>query len=186
MEVAQMSRQYLLGPTRSGQKTMKFRSFSLSVSSFAVCAFAHAKKGVYPDPIVIGQSAALSGPASGPGTGMREAAMAYFDEVNRNGGVHGRRIEFKSLNDAYEPERAAVNKRKLIDDERVFALFGYVGTPTSQASIPVFTAAKVPFFGAFARANYSVPRDPFNKYIVRASYYGLERINQLDAGGFVV
>lgn len=110
--------------------------------------------------------------------------MAYFDEVNRNGGVHGRRIEFKSLDYGYEPERAAVNTKKLIDDERVFALFGYVGTPTSQASIPVFTAAKVPFFGAFTGTELLC--DPFNKYIVRASYYELGRINQFDVGCFVV
>jgi branched-chain amino acid transport system substrate-binding protein len=133
--------------------------------------FACAENGVYPDTIVIGQSAALTGAASGLGTGMREGALAYFDEVNRNGGVHGRKIELKSLDDGYEPDRAAANTRKLVEDERVFALFGYVGTPTSQASIPVFTQAKVPFFGAFTGAE--LLRDPFNKYVfnVRASYY---------------
>lgn len=150
---------------------MKFRLLSLYVSLLGVCASAHAENGVYPDAIVVGQSAALSGPASGLGTGMREGTLAYFDEVNRNGGVHGRRIELKSLDDGYEPERAAANTKKLINDEKVFALVGYVGTPTAQASIPVFTEAKVPFFGAFTGAE--LLRDPFNKYIfnVRASYY---------------
>jgi len=149
------------------------RSFrlSLGVVLISLYGFACAENGVYPDTIVIGQSAALTGAASGLGTGMREGALAYFDEVNRNGGVHGRKIELKSLDDGYEPDRAAANTRKLVEDERVFALFGYVGTPTSQASIPVFTQAKVPFFGAFTGAE--LLRDPFNKYVfnVRASYY---------------
>jgi branched-chain amino acid transport system substrate-binding protein len=149
------------------------RSFrlSLGVALISLYGFACAENGVYPDTIVIGQSAALTGAASGLGTGMREGALAYFDEVNRNGGVHGRKIELKSLDDGYEPDRAAANTRKLVEDERVFALFGYVGTPTSQASIPVFTQAKVPFFGAFTGAE--LLRDPFNKYVfnVRASYY---------------
>jgi ABC-type branched-subunit amino acid transport system substrate-binding protein len=150
---------------------MKACSWALGAALIAGFTFAHAENGVYPESIVIGQSAALSGPASGLGTGMREGATAYFDEVNRNGGVHGRKIELKSLDDGYDPERAAANTKKLIEDEKVFALFGYVGTPTSQASLPVFTAAKVPFFGPYTGAE--LLRDPFNKYIfnVRASYY---------------
>ena len=107
--------------------------------SAAFCAVA--EPGVTPTTIVIGQSAAFSGPASELGTEMRAGAMAYFQAVNAAGGVNGRKIELRSLDDGYESDRAAANTKKLIDDG-VFLLFGYVGTPTSNASKPIFTAAR--------------------------------------------
>jgi ABC-type branched-subunit amino acid transport system substrate-binding protein len=100
---------------------------------------------------------------------MRAGALAYFQAVNAAGGVNGRKIELRSLDDGYEPDRAAANTRKLIDDG-VFLLFGYVGTPTSNASKPIFTAARVPFVGAFWLQSL---RNPHNRYIfnIRASYF---------------
>jgi ABC-type branched-subunit amino acid transport system substrate-binding protein len=128
-------------------------------------------QGVTDSQVVLGQSAAFSGPSAQLGKDMREGAMLYFDYVNAHGGVHGRRIELKSLDDGYEPNRAVANTRKLVDEEKVFALFGYVGTPTSMAAMPVFTQAKVPFVGAFTGAE--ALRHPVNPYIfnVRASYF---------------
>lgn len=129
-----------------------------------------AEDGVTAKRIVIGQSAAFSGPASELGTEMRSGAMAYFEHINKQGGVHGRRIELVAIDDGYEPERAAANTRKLIQDG-AFLLFGYVGTPTSNASKPIFTEAQVPFVGPFTGAESL--RSPVNRYIfnVRASYY---------------
>ena len=134
------------------------------------CAWA-AETGVDADFITIGQSAALSGPAQELGTEMRLGAQAYFNQLNQAGGVFGRRIKLVSLDDGYEPDRAAANTKKLINDNKVFALFGYVGTPTSNAALPIFTDAKVPFFGAFTGAESL--RNPHNRYIfnVRASYF---------------
>jgi ABC-type branched-subunit amino acid transport system substrate-binding protein len=128
-------------------------------------------QGVNESQIVLGQSAALTGPAQDLGKDMRTGAMLYFNYVNANGGVHGRKIVLKTLDDGYEPARAAANTKKLINDEKVFALFGYVGTPTSQASLPIFTEARVPFVGAFTGAE--LLRHPVNPYIfnVRASYF---------------
>ena len=137
----------------------------------AATAFgAGAEPGVTATTILIGQSAAFSGPASELGTEMRAGAMAYFQQVNASGGVHGRKIELRSLDDGYESDRAAANTKKLIDDG-VFLLFGYVGTPTSNASKPIFTAARVPFVGPFTGAESL--RNPLNHYIfnIRASYY---------------
>src|SRR5260221_11350965 len=93
----------------------------------------HGETGVTPTSILIGQSAAFTGPASELGNEMRAGANAYFRYVNANGGVNGRKIEMRSLDDGYEGDRAAPNTRKLIDDG-VFLLFCYVGTPTSNAS----------------------------------------------------
>ena len=128
-------------------------------------------QGVTADTILIGQSAALSGPAEQLGKEMKAGAEAYFDVVNKSGGINGRKIKLVSLDDGYEPEKAAANTRKLIEEEKVLALFGYVGTPTSNAALPIFTAAKIPFIGAFTGAQSL--REPFNRYIfnVRASYY---------------
>ena len=132
---------------------------------------AAAESGVTSDRILLGQSVALTGPAAELGIQMRNGAKAYFDHVNAQGGVHGRKIELITLDDGYEPSRTVPNTMKQIEESRVFALFGYVGTPTSSVAIPIFTEAKVPFFGAFTGAE--LLRDPFNRYIfnVRASYY---------------
>jgi ABC-type branched-subunit amino acid transport system substrate-binding protein len=128
-------------------------------------------QGVTADKVVLGQSVALTGPAAELGIQMRNGARAYFDHVNAQGGVHGRRIELITLDDGYEPARTVPNTKRLIEQDKVFALFGYVGTPTSAAALPVFTQAKVPFFGPFTGAE--LLRQPFNRYIfnVRASYY---------------
>ena len=137
----------------------------------AAQASAQTEVGVTATEIVLGQSVALSGPAAELGTEMRSGANAYFRELNNSGGVHGRSIRLSTLDDGYEPERAAANTKKLIEEEKVFALFGYVGTPTSNAANPIFTAAKVPFFGPFTGAESL--RTPVNRYIfnVRASYF---------------
>jgi ABC-type branched-subunit amino acid transport system substrate-binding protein len=131
----------------------------------------YAESGVTDQEILLGQSAALSGPAQGLGKELRSGAKLHFDKLNANGGVHGRKVNLLSLDDGYEPDRALVNTKALIDDKKVFALFGYVGTPTSQAALPVVNELNVPFFGAFTGAQ--ILREPFRRNIfnVRASYY---------------
>ena len=128
-------------------------------------------QGVTDSQVVLGQSVALTGPAQQLGLDMQLGASLYFNQVNARGGVNGRRIVLKTLDDGYEANRAAENTKRLIHDDRVFALFGYVGTPTSAASMPIFTEARVPFVGAFTGAESL--RTPVNPLIfnVRASYY---------------
>ena len=128
-------------------------------------------QGVTDSQIVLGQSVVLSGPAQQLGLDMQLGATLYFNWVNARGGVNGRRIVLKTLDDGYESTRAAENTKKLINDEKVFALFGYVGTPTSAASLPIFTAARVPFVGPFTGAE--LLRNPVNPYVfnIRASYF---------------
>ncbi len=134
-------------------------------------AAAAAQTGVSATKIVLGQSVALTGPAAQLGIQMRNGVSAYLDAVNEKGGVHGRKIELITLDDQYEGKVTVPNTRKLIEEHKVFALIGYVGTPTSVPAVPVFTEAKVPFFGPFTGAE--ALRAPFNRYIfhVRASYY---------------
>jgi len=127
--------------------------------------------GVTPNSILLGQSAAFSGPAAQLGIEMNAGAVAYFDYINKQGGVHGRTISVKTRDDRYEGNLAAENTHKLIEEDKVFALFAYVGTPTSAAALPIFTEAKVPFVGPFTGAE--LLRNPLNRYVfnVRASYY---------------
>jgi len=89
--------------------------------------------------IKIGMSAAFTGPSAGLGTEYYRGARAYFDEVNAQGGIGGRRLDLVALDDAYQPDRAVANTVELVKREQVFALFNYVGTPTLTAALPVLT-----------------------------------------------
>lgn len=143
------------------------RKFSTVAGASMLAGFniAHAQA----DKIILGQSAPFTGPAAQLGIQFYQGAKVYFDQVNEQGGVNKRLIEIRNLDDGYEPTRCAENTRKLIDDE-VFALFGYIGTPTSIVALPMATKDKVPFIAPFTGA--MALRDPFNKYAfhVRASY----------------
>jgi ABC-type branched-subunit amino acid transport system substrate-binding protein len=132
---------------------------------------AGSESGVSGNEIVIGMCNALTGPASALGAGVRKGALVYFDKINRTGGVHGRKIRVVSADDGYEPKNTVVQTRKLIAEDKVFALFGYVGTPTSSAIIPLINEAKIPFWGPFTGAEFL--RNPVSKYIfnVRGSYF---------------
>ncbi len=129
-----------------------------------------AAPGVFEDRVVFGQSAAFSGPAKDLGNGMRLGIEAAFDEVNRNGGVHGRRLELVSFDDKYEPEAAIENTQRLINSGDVFALIGAVGTPTSRSAVPVASAAEIPYIAPFTGAAFL--RDPQQSIVfnLRASY----------------
>jgi len=141
-----------------------------SLALAAVPAMAQQQPGVFPDKIVLGQAAVFSGPAAQLGTQMRNGIKSYFDYINEKGGVHGRKLELLSEDDGYDPAKAPGASQKLID-QKVFALLGYVGTPTGVAHLKVTTAAKVPLVGMFTGAE--VLREPMNRYVfhVRASYY---------------
>jgi branched-chain amino acid transport system substrate-binding protein len=130
-----------------------------------------AEDGVTENKIVFGQVAALTGPAQDLGQGMRLGILAAFDEENRKGGISGRTLELKSLDDGYEPEKTVEATQKIIGEDKVFAMIGAVGTPTSKAGQPIATAAQVPFIAPFTGAEFL--RDPYNRYVinVRASYF---------------
>src|SRR5215471_5407910 len=143
----------------------------------AACAFAalsigpaSAEDGVSSDAITFGQAAPLEGPASALGLGMRAGILAALEEVNRAGGVHGRKLKLTSLDDGYEPDRSIAQTKKLIEEDKVFALIGPVGTPTSKAAQPIAMAANVPFIGPFTGAAFL--RDPKLENVInlRASY----------------
>ena len=150
------------------------RSFSISRRQLARMAGASAIVGAslvraQDNRIVLGQSAAFSGPAMQLGTQFHAGAKLWFDQLNAKGGVGGRQVEIRHLDDGYEPDRCVANTEKLIKDE-VFALFGYIGTPTSLAALPLATSARVPFIAPFTGAMGL--REPFKReaFHLRASY----------------
>ena len=121
------------------------------------------------DKIVLGQSAPFTGPAAQLGIQYHAGAKMVFDQINAAGGIAGRQIELRIADDGYEPDRCAENTRKFIEDD-VFAMFGYVGTPTSLVAQPLAIKAKIPFFAPLTGAMGL--RNPLNRYAfhVRASY----------------
>lgn len=140
------------------------------VACFGAFSAAGAENGVSPDEIVFGQAAVLQGPASALGLGMKAGLDAAFAEINRKGGVHGRKIRLISVDDGYEPSKSIVATRKLIEEDRVFALIGAVGTPTAVATQPLAAAAKMPFIGAFTGAGFLRNPKLDNVINIRASY----------------
>ncbi|MDD5474249.1 MAG: ABC transporter substrate-binding protein [Candidatus Methanoperedens sp.] len=127
--------------------------------------------GITDTEILIGSSSALSGHASFLGTQYIHGSLAYINEINANGGVHGRKIKLITYDDQYDPAKTVANTQKLIMEDKVFILFDYVGTPTSIKIIDMADEAKVPVLGLFTGAEEL--RTPFRPYIfnIRASYY---------------
>jgi branched-chain amino acid transport system substrate-binding protein len=141
----------------------------LFAAASPVCAGAD-EVGVGADSILFGQVAALDGPSSALGQGMRQGILAAFAEINARGGVHGRMLKLISRDDGYDPDRSVAETNRLIDDDKVFALIGAVGTPTTTATVPIAKARNVPFIGPFTGAEFLRAPDLHNVVNVRASY----------------
>ncbi|NDV25039.1 ABC transporter substrate-binding protein [Desulfovibrio sp. JC010] len=127
--------------------------------------------GILPDKVVFGASLALEGHASYLGTQTLHGALAYLKHINANGGVHGRTVEVIAYDDSYDPPKCLINTQKLIIEDKIFALFCYVGTPTTVEVLPLVEDARIPLLGMFTGAD--ALRKPFNRYVIniRPSYY---------------
>src|SRR6266849_5071469 len=126
--------------------------------------------GVSSDTILFGQAAALEGRSSALGQGMRQGILAAFAEINAKGGVHGRKLKLVSRDDGYDPDRSVAQTTKLIEEDKVFALIGAVGTPTAVATIPISSARNVPVIGPFTGAEFLRAPELHNVVNIRASY----------------
>ncbi|MGM0644894.1 MAG: ABC transporter substrate-binding protein [Thermodesulfobacteriota bacterium] len=125
--------------------------------------------------IVLGMSAAFTGPSRSLGIELYRGASAYFQKVNAQGGVHGRRIRIKAYDDGYDPGPALENTIRLVNDDQVFALFGYVGTPTTTRILPLLEKHRdKPLLLFFPMTGAQPLREPpYRKSIfnLRASYF---------------
>jgi len=131
---------------------------------------ARAETGVTAQTVLIGQSVSLTGPLAEIGNDFSEGFKAYIDEVNRRGGVFGRRLKLVQMDDGYVPQRSLANTEKLIGEDKVFALVGNLGTANVTGVLPLLEQHRVPLFAAFTGAD-SLRRTP-NRYLftVMASY----------------
>jgi ABC-type branched-subunit amino acid transport system substrate-binding protein len=143
------------------------RHFSLAVGAAATLGGFRIAQAQGDTPLVLGQSAPFTGPAAQLGIQFHQGAKVFLDQYNAQPGR--RNVVIKNLDDGYEPDRCAANTQKFIEEE-VFALFGYIGTPTSLAALPLAVKDKVPFVAPFTGAMSL--REPFNKNVfhLRASY----------------
>ena len=148
---------------------MAFLRFVVS-SALLVSSLSFAQ-GVTDREILIGQFAAFSGPSAQLGLRLQAGIQAHFDAVNTQGGINGRKLKLVTRDDGYEPEKAVNAVKALINDDKVFALIGSVGTPTTLAALPIINEAKVPLIGPFTGAQ--ALREPFSRQVfhVRASYF---------------
>ncbi|CAN5645509.1 ABC transporter substrate-binding protein [soil metagenome] len=144
------------------------RTLTLAAGAALVGGF-HTAQAQSEARIVLGQSAPFTGAAAQLGIQFHQGAKLYFDRLNAQGGVNRRTIEIRNVDDGYEPDRCAENTRKLIADE-VFSLFGYIGTPTSVAALPLAIKDNMPFIAPFTGA--MALRQPLHKNVfhLRASY----------------
>jgi ABC-type branched-subunit amino acid transport system substrate-binding protein len=141
------------------------------VAGATITSSARAETGVTDRQVLVGEFAAFSGPAAQLGERLKIGIDACFKSVNGQGGVNGRLLKLVTRDDGYEPEKAKVAVRQLIEEDKVFALIGSVGTPTGLAAVPILTQAKVPLVGMFTGAEGL--RVPFNREVfhVRGSYF---------------
>ncbi len=128
-------------------------------------------RGVTEDTVTLGMSAAFSGASRELGNRMKLGLDTAFAAVNDAGGVAGRRLRLLALDDGYEGPRALANAQELIEQRKVFAIIGDVGTPTTQQALPYVLGSRTIFFGAFTGSGL-LRRDPPDRYVFnyRASY----------------
>lgn len=129
-----------------------------------------AEIGVQDGKILLGMSTPQTGIIASLGKQQTEGIQAYFSQINAAGGINGRKVELVTLDDAYDPAKTVANTKKLIEEDKVFALVGYIGTATTTEAMKVFAEAKVPLVGTLTGADSL--RNPVNRYLflVRGTY----------------
>ena len=133
--------------------------------------------GVTAEVIKVGMSAAFTGTVAGLGAELYRGAQAYYDEINARGGIHGRSVTVVALDDRYEPLPCIMNTLRLLEEEGVFLLSGYVGTPTLTRALPVVKQyadvhdRDIAVVGVFTGAQPQ-REPPYGEYVfnIRASY----------------
>jgi len=126
---------------------------------------------VFSQVITIGMSNALNGPTQELGQELSYGSQLYFDKYNRS--EAGKKITIKvvSYDDGYEPDKALFNTVNLIEKDKVFALFNYVGTPTSKAILPLIQKYSKIYFAPYTGAEFLRDENLWHVYNIRASYY---------------
>jgi len=168
----------------------KFATGTVALGTAAALAFATALPAQAADPgvtsskIVIGTTTPLTGPAAPGYKDIPVAAQAYFDYVNKNGGINGRKVELKVFDDQYNPALAKKGTSQLILRDKIFAMYGALGTPTHSAVIQDLNRRGVPDIfvntggASFDNAKkYPMTFPYFPSYIVESKVMGYYMAN---------
>ncbi len=150
---------------------MKKLLFALSVFIIVLfIIYTLNKGGITQNSIKFGSSLPLSGINKELGLAVKEGALTYFQYANKHKLLGKKKIKFISYDDQYEPELTVDNLNKLLKKDKVFALFGFVGTPTIKAIMPIISESDIPFVAAFSGASFlrNPPRKNFINF--RSSY----------------
>jgi len=134
----------LLGVAACSSSGSSSSSSSAGGGSSSSAALTASAPGITPTTITIGSHQPLTGPAAPGYSEIAPAANAYFQYVNANGGVYGRKIVYKYLDDGYDPTKTASIVRQLVLQDNVYAIFNGLGTPTHLAAVSFLTSEKVP------------------------------------------
>ena len=153
---------------------MQRRSFVASTAAFAaglvqMSSTQATESGVSDTEIVLGSSAVLSGPLGSQIKVVHNGAALAFDAINEQGGVGGRKIKLVALDDELKPEKAVENYGKLLNDHRVFAFFGCVGSGTTAAAAKLLQQSGAPSVGGYGVGDGARERVAGSAYFVRAS-----------------
>ncbi|MCW5649857.1 MAG: ABC transporter substrate-binding protein [Ramlibacter sp.] len=131
----------------------------------------NSNQGVSKSEITLGSIQDLSGPIAGFGKQVRLGMLLRVDELNEQGGIGGRKVNLIVEDSAYDPKKAVLAAQKLVNQDKIFAMIGHIGTAQNLAAMPVqFEKNVINFFPVTAaREMY----EPFNrlKYSFAATYY---------------
>jgi branched-chain amino acid transport system substrate-binding protein len=148
------------------QSLKRAASLAALVFSASLCA----ETGVTANTIVIGQDIDMTGTIAVRMKPLMQAADAYIDQVNKRGGVHGRKIKIVRTDSANKPDKTKENIPQLLDKEGVFAMWGISGTGNVGAALPILAERKVPLIGSTSGADVYYTK--LNPYLInlKASY----------------
>ena len=168
----------------------KFATGTVALGTAAALALATALPAQAADPgvtnnkIIIGTTTPLTGPAAPGYKDIPVAAKAYFDYVNKNGGIHGRQIDLRIFDDQYNPALTKKGTNQLILRDKIFAMYGALGTPTHSAVVQDLNRRGIPdIFVNTGGASFDNPRKYpmtfpyFPSYIVEAKVMGYYMAN---------
>ena len=151
--------------------TFKLAAVATLAMASTLALAQNSNQGVSKDEITLGSIQDLSGPIAGFGKQVRLGMMLRVDEINEQGGVNGRKIKLVVEDSAYDPKKAVLGAQKLVNQDKIFAMIGHIGTAQNMAAMPVqFEKNVINFFPVTAaREMY----EPFHrlKYSFAATYY---------------
>ncbi len=147
------------------------------VSALVLSGAALAQQGVSKDTLTLGSIQDLSGPLAGFGKQVRMGMLLAVSEINEQGGVNGRKIALKVEDSGYDPKRAVLAAQKLVNQDKIFAMIGHIGTAQNLAAMPVqFSKNVINFFPVTAAREMFDPFHPL-KYAFAATYYDQVRLS---------